>query len=70
MTPDDLKQWRASLGMSQRAAAEALGVTPPTYQSWELGRNFQTGKAVEIDRRTELACKYLVEHPDELIYDK
>lgn len=47
MTTDDLKQWRASLGLSQRAAAEALGVTLATFQSWERGR------------LTELACKYL-----------
>ena len=42
MTPAEIKQWRASLGLSQRAAADALGVTLPTYQAWERGHNLQT----------------------------
>lgn len=60
MTPDDLKHWRASLGLSQRAAAAALGVTLPTYQYMESGIS---GKFIEIDLRTELACKYLALNP-------
>jgi transcriptional regulator with XRE-family HTH domain len=33
MTP--LQSWRARMGWSQRRAAADLGVTLPTYQSWE-----------------------------------
>lgn len=57
MTPADLATWRASLHMSQRAAAAALGVSLATYQAMERGRAWATGKPVTINRRTELACQ-------------
>lgn len=56
MTHDNIKAWRTSMGYSQHAAAEALGVTPTTYQAMERGTSFATGKPVVIDRRTALAC--------------
>jgi len=52
----DLATWRASLKLSQRAAAAALGVTLTTYQAMERGRSWGTGRPVPIDRRTALAC--------------
>ncbi len=59
MTPADLATWRTQMDMTQRQAAEALGVTLPTYQRLERGAAFDTGKPVEIDRRTALACAAL-----------
>ncbi|NYT25411.1 helix-turn-helix transcriptional regulator [Alcaligenaceae bacterium] len=59
MTPEDFKAWRKHMSLSQRAAAEALGVALPTLQAWERGAAFATGKPVEIDRRTALACAAL-----------
>lgn len=59
MTPADLATWRTQMDMTQRQAAEALGVTPTTYQRMERGADFTTGKPVEIDRRTALACAAL-----------
>lgn len=56
MTPADLAAWRAHMGYSQRAAARALGMSLPGYQRMERGADFATGKPVEIDRRTALAC--------------
>lgn len=56
MTHDDLAAWRAQMGYSQRAAAEALGVRLNTYQQWERGSRFHDGAPVVIDRRTALAC--------------
>ena len=56
MTPADLAAWRASLGLSQRAAAAALGVTLATYQALERGRAWGTERPLLIDRRTALAC--------------
>lgn len=56
MSPTDLKAWRETMAYSQRAAAAALGITLATYQAMERGSNFATGKPVEIDRRTALAC--------------
>jgi len=43
-----LKEWRKRLGLTQSAAAEALGVTRVTLQRLE--------KMETLDRRTELAC--------------
>lgn len=56
MTATELAQWRADLSLSQRAAAAALGVTLATYQSWERGSIWASGKGFSIDRRTALAC--------------
>jgi transcriptional regulator with XRE-family HTH domain len=49
MTPQDLKHWRTDLKLSQRAAAEALGMSLRGYQKLEWGES-------PIDRRTALAC--------------
>ena len=59
MSPADFLAWRKHMSLSQRAAAQALGVTLATLQAWERGRSFQTDKPVEIDRRTALACAAL-----------
>jgi transcriptional regulator with XRE-family HTH domain len=59
MTHHDLKTWRDTMGYSQRAAAEALGMSLPAYQSLERGISYGTGRASTIDRRTELACAAL-----------
>lgn len=51
-----LKEWRVRLGLSQRAAALALGVTLQTYQDLESGKTRSTGQPRELDLRTRLAC--------------
>lgn len=56
MTPAELFTWRADLGLTQQAAASALGVTLTTYQQMERGASYATGKPMAIDRRTALAC--------------
>lgn len=56
MTNEQLKAWRTDMGLTQQAAADALGVTLATFQQWERGTSFATGKPVKIDRRTALAC--------------
>lgn len=60
MTSDELKQWRADIQMTQRAAAEALGITQSTYSALERGTSYARGELIKIDRRTELACMYLL----------
>jgi transcriptional regulator with XRE-family HTH domain len=52
MTADDLKVWRQTMGLSQRAAAAALGVSSRIVERWECGVN-------RIDLRTALACAAL-----------
>ena len=37
LTPAKLRERRHALGISQKAAAAALGVAPRTYQNWEMG---------------------------------
>lgn len=54
MKPEDLKSWRQSMRLSQKEAAEALGMTRQGYQLLEYGK-------YPIDRRTELACERLAE---------
>lgn len=51
-------QWRARMGLSQRAAAEALGLSLPAYQEHERGASF-AGRAREPSRLVLLACAAL-----------
>ncbi|WP_448208471.1 helix-turn-helix domain-containing protein [Azospirillum sp. sgz302134] len=59
MTPDEFKRWRKALNLTQDRAAGALDVTTRAVQQWEAGDR-------PIERRTELACRYLAEHPEAL----
>ena len=52
MTADHLRAWQAHMGLTQRAAADALGVTQAAYSRWVTG-------ATPIDLRTALACAAL-----------
>lgn len=47
LTPDQLKERRHALGMSQKAAAKALGVAPRTYQNWEMGATLKLPPLLE-----------------------
>lgn len=49
MTAAELKSWRLRLGLSQRAAAEALGVSLRMYQYYEAGQ-------MAIPKTVALAC--------------
>jgi hypothetical protein len=44
------------MGYTYDTAAAALGVNRSTYADWLAGRSRSTGKSIEIDRRTGLAC--------------
>ena len=54
MTGADLKAWRHRLGLTQRQAAEQLGVPPLTLSAWETGR-----VAVKRPAMLQLACRML-----------
>jgi|APHM01.1.fsa_nt_gi Predicted transcriptional regulator len=43
MTPEQMRKWRRSLGLSQRAAARELEVPRRTYENWEAGAYEPTG---------------------------
>ena len=50
-----IASWRARMGLSQRAAAEALGMSLSAYQEQERGASF-SGVPREPSRVLLLAC--------------
>ena len=59
MKPRDFKRWRKSLGLSQKDAAEALGLKRRVVQYYEKGE--RDGKDVGIPKAVRLACYALTE---------
>ena len=54
MKPSDFKRWRKSLHLSQKQAAEALGLKRRVVQYYEKG--VRDGYRVEIPKSIRLAC--------------
>lgn len=54
----EIKDWRARLGLTQSAAAAALGITLRWYQFLEAGKR-SDGQRVEPDLTTRLAMAAL-----------
>ncbi len=54
MRSQDFKKWRKSLDLSQKAAAEALGLKRRVVQYYEKGE--RSGKKVKIPKTVRLAC--------------
>ena len=54
-----IARWRTRMGISQRAAAKALGLSLPGYQEIERGASFRDGRPRDADLRTRLACAAL-----------
>lgn len=48
--------WRARLGLDQRSAAAALGLTLTAYQEIERGRSFSGNKPRGVKGAILLAC--------------
>ncbi len=59
MVPDAFKHWRKSLGLSQKQAAEALGLKRRVVQYYEKGE--RDGEPVAIPKTVRLACYALAE---------
>lgn len=59
MTTDDFKAWRKAMALSQRAAAEALGLSEATIQNYERGYRITDQGRVEIPHPVALACTAL-----------
>jgi transcriptional regulator with XRE-family HTH domain len=51
-----IKQWRTRMGLTQRAAAQALDIALNTYQELERGARFKDSAPAPLDLRTRLAC--------------
>ena len=59
MRPRDFKRWRRSLGLSQKEAADSLGLKRRVVQYYEKGE--RDGKDVDIPKSVRLACYALTE---------
>lgn len=55
MTHDGIRSWRLSLGLSQRKAAHAIGVSERMYIYYERGQR-EDGRSVAIPKTVALAC--------------
>ena len=60
LTGAEVREWRQALRLSQARAAEALGVSRQALSQLELGYRSDSGAPTTVDRRTELACRYLL----------
>ena len=54
MTPNHFKAWRKALGLSQKKAADALGLKNRIVQYYEKGE--RDGEKVKIPKHIRLAC--------------
>lgn len=54
MKPEEFKRWRKSLALSQKEAAEALGLKRRVVQYYEKGE--RDGEKVVIPKAVRLAC--------------
>jgi transcriptional regulator with XRE-family HTH domain len=52
--PSDFKRWRKTLGLSQKQAAQALGLKRRMIQYYEKGE--RDGEKVEVPKAVRLAC--------------
>ncbi len=59
MQPDAFRDWRKALGLSQKEAAEALGLKRRVVQYYEKGE--RDGEPVMIPKTVRLACFALSE---------
>ena len=61
MTPDQFRLWRLGLGLSQAAAARALGLSRSSVLDYERGFKRGTDRVSPIPRVVELACQALAQ---------
>ena len=59
MTPAEFRAWQAHMGLTVRAAAELLDVSPSTVQAYRTGTSRATGRAVAVPHVVALACAAL-----------
>lgn len=58
MRPSDFKRWRKALGLSQKQAADALGLKRRMVQYYEKGE--RDGEKVAVPKTVRLACWALI----------
>lgn len=63
MSPSSFKRWRKSLKLSQKEAANALGLKRRAVQYYEKGE--RNGEALKIPKAVRLACFALTQGCDD-----
>lgn len=58
MEPKEFKRWRKNLKLSQKEAADVLGLKPRMVQYYEKGE--RDGKKVNIPKAVRLACNAIL----------
>lgn len=53
MTPEELRHWRKSRGLTVKAMAELVGVTVRSVTRWESGGSSPNGSAMCVIRLAE-----------------
>ena len=61
MTPEQFKEWRKWMGVSQIKAASFLGVSPRSIFLWETGLRGPDQRIVTVPKPIELACAALAQ---------
>jgi transcriptional regulator with XRE-family HTH domain len=56
MTPADFRAWRKRLGLTQAAAATALGMSVSQIIDYEIGTKRGTDRPASIPKHVALAC--------------
>ena len=56
MLPADLRAWRKRLGLTQAAAANALGLSESRIRDYEIGVTRGQGTPAPIPKTVALAC--------------
>lgn len=59
MTPQEFRDWRIAMGLTQQEAAEELGISKSTVELYESGKRRDTKEAVVIPKMVGLACAAL-----------
>jgi transcriptional regulator with XRE-family HTH domain len=56
MTPQEFKDWRKGIGLTQQEAADALGISKGSIILYEAGKRRGDDRPVTIPKVVELAC--------------
>jgi uncharacterized protein (TIGR02391 family) len=59
MPPQEFKNWRSHLRLTQRDAADLLGISVGTIELYERGTRRDDGRPVVVPKHIELACSAL-----------
>jgi len=56
MKNEQFKTWRKKMNLSQRQAADALGLSIQALGNYERGSRYEDGREVKIPKSIALAC--------------